>query len=196
VTARRSGRRPGDSGARELILDAARRSFGAAGFAGTTIRGVAGAAGVDPALVHHYFGSKDDLFAASLELPVDPSVLVPQIVGDGGAGVGARVVRAFLGVWDATPGQGPMLALLRSAVSDERAAASLRDLLARVALGPVARGIGADRPELRAALAATQMTGLAVTRYVIRLEPVASAPAEALVSAVGPTVERYLLDPL
>jgi AcrR family transcriptional regulator len=196
VTARRSGRRPGDSGTRKLILDAARQSFGAAGFAGTTIRGVARAAGVDPALVHHYFGSKDDLFAACLELPVDPSALLPQVIGDGGAGVGARVVRTFLGVWDATPGQGPMLALLRSAVSDERAAASLRDLLARVALGPVARAIAPDRPELRAALAATQMSGLAVTRYVIRLEPVASAPAEDLVTTVGPTIERYLRDPL
>ena len=80
TAARRTGRRPGDSGAREAILREARSSFGSAGFSGTTIRGVARAAGVDPALVHHYFGSKDELFAASLELPFDPSVVVPALL--------------------------------------------------------------------------------------------------------------------
>ncbi len=126
---RRTGRRPGDSGAREAILREARQSFGSAGFSGTTIRGVARAAGVDPALVHHYFGTKDELFAASLELPFDPSVVVPALLAEGMDGLGERVVRTFLGIWDATPGQGPLLALLRSAVSDERAAESLRDFV-------------------------------------------------------------------
>ncbi len=126
---RRTGRRPGDSGAREAILREARQSFGSAGFSGTTIRGVARAAGVDPALVHHYFGTKDELFAASIELPFDPSVVVPALLAEGMDGLGERVVRTFLGIWDATPGQGPLLALLRSAVSDERAAQSVRDFV-------------------------------------------------------------------
>ena len=188
----RTGRRPGDSGAREAILAAAQRSFGAAGFAGTTIRGVAREAGVDPALVHHYFGSKQQLFAACLELPVDPEALVPMLLDGPRDGVGERVVRTFVGIWDAVPGQGPMLALLRSAVSSPQAAESLRDFLTRVVLGPLAAAAAPDRPDLRAALMASQMVGLAVTRYVVRLEPVASAQADVLGPAIGPTVQRYL----
>ena len=190
--ARRTGRRPGDSGAREAILREARQSFGSAGFSGTTIRGVARAAGVDPALVHHYFGTKDELFAASLELPFDPSVVVPALLAEGMDGLGERIVRTFVGVWDATPGQGPLLALLRSAVSDERAARSLRDFVTRVVLGPLARAADPDGAELRASLAASQVVGLAMARYVIRLEPLASASVDELATMVGPTLDRYL----
>ena len=189
---RRTGRRPGDSGAREAILREARQSFGSAGFSGTTIRGVARAAGVDPALVHHYFGSKNELFAASLELPFDPSVVVPALLAEGMDGLGERVVRTFLGIWDATPGQGPMLALLRSAVSDERAAQSLRDFVTRVVIGPLAHAAGSDGAELRASLAASQMVGLAMARYVVRVEPLASASADELAPMIGTTLDRYL----
>lgn len=193
---RRGGRRPGDSGTREAILTAARQSFGTAGYAGTTMRGIARTAGVDPALVHHFFGSKDGLFAAALELPFDPATVVAGLLADGMEGLGERVVRTFLGIWDATPGQGPMLALLRSAVSDDGAAGNLRDFLTRAVLTPLATAAGSDDAELRAALAASQMVGLAVTRYVVRLEPVASASADVLAPAVGPAVDRYLTAPL
>ena len=189
---RRTGRRTGASGTREAILREARASFGAAGFSGTSIRGVARAAGVDPALVHHYFGTKDELFAASLELPLDPSVVVPALLAEGLDGLGERVVRTFLGVWDATPGQGPLLALLRSAVSDERAAQSLRDFVQRAVLGPLARAAGPERADLRASLAASQVVGLAVARYVLRLEPLASATPDELAPLVGATLDRYL----
>ena len=189
---RRGGRRPGDSGTREAILVAARESFGTTGYAGTTIRGIARAAGVDPALVHHFFGNKDGLFAAALELPFDPTTVVADLLADGTDGLGERVVRTFLGIWDATPGQGPMLALLRSAVSDEAAAGNLRDFLTRAVLTPLSSAAEADDAELRAAMAASQMVGLAVTRYVVKLEPVASAPADVLAPALGPTLDRYL----
>jgi AcrR family transcriptional regulator len=189
---RRTGRRPGDSGTREAILAAARRGFGESGFAGTTIRGVARDAGVDPALVHHYFGSKADLFAATLELPVDPAALVRGLLDGGPDDLGPRLVRTFLSIWDAVPGQGPMLALLRSAVSHERATEALRDLLARAVLGPLVEGTGADQPELRSALAASQMAGLALARYVLRMEPLASADADELAGLLGPTLQRYL----
>jgi AcrR family transcriptional regulator len=193
VTApRRTGRRPGDSGAREAILREARQSFGSAGFSGTTIRGVARAAGVDPALVHHYFGSKNELFAASLELPFDPSVVVPALLAEGLDGLGERVVRTFLGIWDATPGQGPLLALLRSAVSDDRAAQSLRDFITGVVIGPLARAAGPDGAELRASLVASQVVGLAMARYVVRVEPLASASADELAPLIGPNLDRYL----
>ena len=189
---RRTGRRPGDSGAREAILREARQSFGSAGFSGTTIRGVARAAGVDPALVHHYFGTKGELFAASLELPFDPTVVVPALLAEGMDGLGERVVRTFLGIWDATPGQGPLLALIRSAASDETAAQSLRDFVTRVVIGPLARATGVEDAELRASMAASQVVGLAMARYVIRLEPLASASVDELAPSVGATLDRYL----
>jgi AcrR family transcriptional regulator len=187
-----SGRRPGDSGTREAVLAAAKEAFGRQGYAATSLRAVARAAGVDPALITHYFGSKDGLFQAALALPLDPGVLVPQLLSGGTDGLGERIVRTFLGVWDSTPGQGPMLAMLRSAVSHEDSADKLRELLLRVLLRPLAVGAGADQPDLRAALLASQVVGLAVTRYVLRIEPVASADPDTLASALGPTLQRYL----
>jgi len=193
---RRSGRRPGDSGTRTAILDAARESFGASGYTGTTIRGIARTAGVDPALVHRFFGSKESLFGAALELPFDPAELLPLVLAEGPHGLGERLVRTFLGIWDATPGQGPMLALLRSAVSDQAAAATLRDFLTRAVLAPLAQAVGADHPELRASLAGSQMVGLAVARYVVRLEPLASASPDELAPALGRALDAYLTGPL
>ena len=195
AASRRSGRRAGDSGTREAILAAAREAFGSAGFAGTTIRGVARTAGVDPALVHHFFGSKESLFAAAVELPVDPAVLIPGLLADGVDGLGERLVRTFLAVWDGTPGQGPMLALLRSAVAEETAAQTLRMLLSSI-VGALVAGTGSDSPKLRTSLVVSQMTGLAVARYVIRIEPLASAGPDVLGPVVGATVQRYLVDPL
>lgn len=192
----RSSRRPGQSGTREAILAAARESFGSAGYSGTTIRGVARAAGVDPALVHHFFGSKEGLFGAAMELPFDPAVVVAGLLEGGTDGLGERIVRTFLEVWDGTSGQGPLLALLRSAVTDEKAASSLRAFLSRVLLTPLARAASADRPEMRAGLVGSQMVGLAVARYVVRLDPVASADPDDLAPAVGPTLDRYLTGPL
>ena len=193
---RRTGRRPGDSGAREAILVAARQAFGEVGFTGATIRAIAREAGVDPALVHHYFGSKDQLFAAALELPFDPSQVIPALVTAGPEGLGERLARTFLGIWDATPGQGPMLAMLRCAVSDPTAATSIRDFLARVVLQPLteAAGGGPEAP-LRASLAASQIVGVAMARYVVRLEPLASAPIDQLAPLVGAALDCHLSGP-
>ncbi len=186
------GRRRGDSGTRAAILAAAKASFGGQGYAATSLRAVARTAGVDPALVLHYFGSKDGLFEAALELPMDPAALVADLLAPGPDGLGERVVRTFVGVWDSTPDQGPMLALLRSAVSHEDSAKMLRELLLRLVLRPVAVGAGGSDPDLRAALLASQVVGLALVRYVLRLEPVASASADALVPLYAPTLQRYL----
>lgn len=192
----RGGRRPGDSGTRAAILAAAREAFGSAGYGGTTIRGVARTAGVDPALVHHFFGTKEGLFGAAMELPFDPAVVVRGLLADGADGLGERVVRTFLSIWDGTPGQGPMLALLRSAVTDEQAADSLRAFLTRVLVAPLAHAAGDDQPELRANLVVSQMVGVAMARYVVRLEPLASAGPDDLAPVLGSTVDRYLTAPL
>ncbi|MBQ1073049.1 TetR family transcriptional regulator [Micromonospora sp. C31] len=191
--ARRTGRRPGNPDTRQAILDAARAAFAERGFDGASIRAVAAAAQVDPALVHHYFGSKDRLFLAAMHAPVDPAELLPSVLAGDRAGLGERLVRTFLGVWDSPAGTAGV-ALLRSAVSNEWTARLLREFLVTQVLRRVLDQLDVDPAELplRGSLVASQMIGLAVMRYVVRLEPVASAAPETLVTAVGPTVQRYL----
>lgn len=191
-----TGRRPGDSGTRGAILVAAKEAFATSGYTATSLRGIARTAGVDPALVTHFFGSKDGLFEAALALPVDPAEIVAGLLAGGSSGLGERVARTFLLVWDSTPGQGPMLAMLRGAVSHPDSADRLRELLLRVLLRPLARGAGGDDPDRRAALLASQLVGLAMTRYVLHLEPIASAPPDELAPVVGKTLQRYLTGPL
>ncbi|WP_405098937.1 TetR family transcriptional regulator [Micromonospora sp. NBC_01412] len=191
--ARRTGRRPGNPDTREAILDAARTAFAERGFDATSIRSIAGAAGVDPALVHHYFGGKDRLFLAAMDAPLDPGELLPRMLGGDADGVGERLVRTFLEVWD-SPAGAAAVALLRSGMSNEWTARLLREFLVTQVLRRVLDHLDvapAERP-LRGSLVATQMIGLAMMRHVIRLEPVASAPAETLVAAIAPTVQRYL----
>jgi AcrR family transcriptional regulator len=187
-----TGRRPGESGTREAILAAAKEAFATRGYAATSLRGIARTAGVDPALVTHYFGSKDGLFEAAVDLPVDPVALVEGLLSGSVSSLGERVIRTFLLWWDSTPGQGPMLAMLRGAVSHEDSAAKLRDLVLRTILTPIVRGIGTDEPDRRAALLASQILGLAMTRYVLRFEPIASAHPDELAPVMGKTLQRYL----
>ncbi|CAB4962579.1 unannotated protein [freshwater metagenome] len=192
MTARASrGRRPGAPDTRAEVLAAARTSFGELGFRGTTIRSVAAAAGVDPALVHHYFGTKDDLFVAALEIPVDPREVMAPVVAAGPDGAGERLLRAFLGVWDDPDVQPGLLALARSLLGDD-SGPMVRDAFIPVVVGPVLAQLVADRPEERIPLVASQIIGLVVTRYVIALPAMAQAPAEDLVARIGPVLQHYL----
>jgi AcrR family transcriptional regulator len=189
----RTGRRPGNSGTREAILDAARRAFAERGYQQATIREVAGLAGVDPALVHHYFGTKQDLFVAAVEIPVNPfEAFVALVSEEGLETLGERLLGLFLSVWDQTEQHSPMLALIRSAVSEERAAAMLREFITEEILGRIARELGTPDARLRTNLVASQLVGLIMARYVIRIEPLASTPAPVLVAAIGPTLQRYI----
>ncbi len=192
MTARASrGRRPGAPDTRAEVLAAARTSFGELGFRGTTIRSVAAAAGVDPALVHHYFGTKDDLFVAALEIPVDPREVMAPVVAAGPDGAGERLLRAFLGVWDDPDVQPGLLALARSLLGDD-SGPMVRDAFSPIVVGPVLAQLVADRPEERIPLVASQIIGLVVTRYVIALPAMAQAPAEDLVARIGPVLQHYL----
>ncbi|NYF54214.1 TetR/AcrR family transcriptional regulator [Micromonospora purpureochromogenes] len=193
MTPRRTGRRPGNPDTRQAILAAARTAFAERGFDAASIRVIATAAGVDPALVHHYFGSKEELFRATVEIPLDPAELLPVVLAGGVDGVGERLVRTFLGVWDSPAGKAAV-ALLRSAVNNDWTARLLREFLVTQVLRRVLDHLDVPPAELplRGSLVATQMIGLAMMRYVIRLEPVASADPETLVAALGPTVQRYL----
>ncbi|HJU01241.1 MAG TPA: TetR family transcriptional regulator [Actinomycetes bacterium] len=188
----RTGRRPGASGTREAILDAARRAFAEQGYQRATIRGVAELAGVDPALVHHYYGTKQELFVAAVRLPVNPVEQLASVLADEPDQVGRRLVETFLSIWDHAADQSPLLALIRSAVADEQAAALLREFITEEVLGPIARRVGSPDARLRATLAGSQLIGLAMARYIIRVEPLASTPSAEVAAAVGPTVQRYL----
>ncbi len=190
----RTGRRPGGTDTREAILSAARKAFARGGFDGATVRGIAGAAGVDPALVHHFFGTKQALFVAAMEFPVDVGAILPALLAPGVDGLGERLVRLLLSVWESE--RSPFIALIRGAVSHEESAALLREFISRELLGRVAAAAEADRPELRATLIGSQLIGLAMARYIIRIEPLASADAATVVAAVAPTVQRYLTGPL
>jgi AcrR family transcriptional regulator len=193
---RRRGRRPAGEDTRQSIVDAARTEFATRGYEGTTMRGVARAAGVDARLVHHYFESKDEVFAAAMELPVKPHEVVDQIVAGSLDGVGERLVRFFFAIWDNPSGRERIVALLASALTSQDAARLLREFLDREIFGRVAVRLGSDDPQLRAAMAASQMVGVIVARYVVRIEPLASAHPDDLVPILAPTIQRYLAGPL
>ena len=185
------GRRPGAPDTRAEVLAAARASFAEKGFRGTTIRAVAAAAGVDPALVHHYFGTKDDLFLAALEMPVDPRELLAPVMAQGPDGAGERLLRTFLSVWADPEIQVRLLAVVRS-VLDEDGATLLKEGFIPVVVGPILAQLVKDRPEVRIPLVTSQVTGLIVTRYVLALPPMAEMPAEDVVARIGPVLQHYL----
>lgn len=200
---RRAGRRAGESRTREAILDAARRSFGEHGYDGATIRAIASDAGVNPALVHHFYGSKEGLFAAAMKLPVLPSEIIARAFGaardrlgdDFQAHLGEIMVGTMLRVWDTTEVRTAFLGLLRSAATTDQGLVMLREFITSTILASLVRaaGLGDDAEgRYRAALAASQVVGLGFTRYLLRLEPIASASIEDLVAAIGPTMQRYL----
>ena len=188
----RTGRRPGKSVTREAILEAARGVFARAGYDRATIRDIAAAAGVDPALVHHYFGNKEGLFVAAMALPFDPEMILAAITDGEVERTGERVAAQLLLLWDNTETRNPLLALVRSAVSNEQAARMLREYLAATLFTRVAKELGMPDAPLRASLVASQIIGLAIGRYVVRVEPLASAPRETLVPALAGTIQRYL----
>jgi AcrR family transcriptional regulator len=197
---RRSGRRGGDSGTREAILAAARARFGDLGYDRATIRGIAGDAGVDPALVHHFFGTKEGLFVAAMRLPVNPLEVLDAALAPGarseGQGLGEHLLRIVLGAWDIAEMRATFLGMLRSATTSEQAAAMLREfatgtILSRIA--QLARAAPDDGDaEYRAALVASQVLGLALTRYVLEFDVLKQASPDDLAAAIGPTLDRYL----
>jgi AcrR family transcriptional regulator len=191
------GRRPGETKTREAILEAARSSFAGAGYDRTTIRQIAAAADVDPALVMHFFATKEELFEAAMDLPFDAEAAVAALLESADEDrLGEGFVRMFFSIWE-DPQTGPRMAgMIRSAASYDLAAERMRHLLHTRILGPLATALGASQPELRAQLASSQLVGIGLARYILRFEPLASTDAETLIAALAPTVQRYLTAPL
>lgn len=189
---RRSGRRPGRSGARAAIAAAAGTLFAERGYDRTSLRAIAAAAGVDPALVTHYFGSKQRLFVEVTQLPVEPELVVAQLLDGPREEAGRRLAHFLVGVLESPDGRARVTGLVRSAASAPEAAALLRQLIETRLVGPIAGALGTDRPELRATLVGTHVVGLVMVRLVVGVEPLASAPAAEIVSALAPVLQHYL----
>ncbi|WP_106350190.1 TetR/AcrR family transcriptional regulator [Antricoccus suffuscus] len=187
------GRRPASEGTRERIVVSARAEFADRGYDAATLRGIARRAEVDPALLHHYFNGKAGLFAEVVAIPLDTSAIVKSINDGPTAELGQRVVRTFLSVWESPDGRDRFVALIRSALSNEQAAAALREFLTRELLTKVAARSGVADAELRASLAASHLVGLAIVRYVVMIEPLVHASVDELISLVGPTLQNYLV---
>jgi AcrR family transcriptional regulator len=189
---RRSGRRPGERATRDEILEAARAAFAELGYDRATIRDIAARASVDPALVIHYFGSKAQLFGAALQLPMEPAEILARVRAQAPGEMGPAVVRAFLSAWEPVETRTPLIATLRSAMTNETAMTLVREYLERRVFGPITQALQNDDAQLRATLVGSQFIGMAMMRYVAGIEPLASASVDELVAAVGPTVQRYL----
>jgi AcrR family transcriptional regulator len=192
----RTGRRPGPSETRGAILEAAREAFAAKGYERATLRSIAGAAGVDPAMVHHHFGTKAALLREAVRLPFDPAAAIPPLLSGPRRAIGARVVGAFLQIWETPTARESLLGLVRAAMTNDAAAGALRDVLAAQLVRPVVRALRVPDADLRATLVGSHLLGLGIARYVIRVEPLASVPSDRLVAAVAPAIQRYVAGPL
>ncbi|MEV6168410.1 TetR family transcriptional regulator [Streptomyces sp. NPDC051954] len=195
ATARKRGRprRTESADTRDLILNAAREEFSERGYEKTSVRAIAKAAGVDSALVHHYFGTKEQVFEAAVEVAFAPALKIRDVVLEGPLDdIGERLTRMIFGLWENPVTRIPLLAIIRSAVNNDSAAAVFRRLLSAQLLRRVAGEIDAPDAELRAELAAAQLVGIAMLRYVIKLEPIASADPEEIIARVAPVVQGHL----
>ncbi len=192
MSPRPRGPRPGGPDTRAAVLAAARSVFSTRGYDAATIRAIAGAADVDPALVHHYFGTKSKLFAAALDFPFDPEDLIGLVLAGGIDGAGERLLRSVFAAWENAASRAPMLAIIRTATTSDAGAAMLREFLDRNVLQRIAVALAPDRARLRAALVASQMAGLLMARYVISLPALANAPVGEIIAAVAPNVQHYL----
>ena len=185
------GRRPGKPDTRNEILNAARAEFAAAGYDGATIRGIAASAGVDPALVMHYFESKDRLFASALELPVNPSDVILGVASGDPSDFGERVVSALLDTWDGIADKSPLIAALRTAMGTGPVAETFREYVTTSIIGSFVALLEGDDAQFRGALIGSQLAGLLIGRYILEVEPLVHAKPDALVAAYAPTVQRY-----
>ncbi len=178
---------------RRSVLDAARSAYAARGFLGTSIRGVAAAAGVAPEVVRRYYDNREELFAAAMRLPYEPAAALAALLGPGLDGLGERLVRITLTTFSDPEALEELTTLMRAGADAAGASATLREFLEVAIVDRVATRLGVPDARMRVALAASHLVGVAVTRYVLKLEPLASASDEEVVRMVGPAVQAALL---
>jgi AcrR family transcriptional regulator len=187
------GRRPGNQDTRGQIITAARHAFAEKGFAGASMRAIAAEAGVDAALIHHYFDSKQQLFLATVALPPELPRIVERVAAGSRSDLGERLVRTVLGVWDSEL-QPSLIAAIRTTLTDPALTRSVGEFLALEVIGQVLRGddLPAEEANRRTGLIASQILGLLIGRYVLRMPALANRESEDLIAEIGPTVQRYV----
>jgi AcrR family transcriptional regulator len=188
----RTGRRRGTPDTRDAILAVARRRFATRGYDATSLRGIAADAKVDPALLIHYFGTKEGLFVAATGLPARLPELFAGLGGASRRESAEALVRGYLQLVDSDQSRNAILALVRSAVSNEKAAAMMREFLTAELLTVIAGWTEAANAPLRASLVAAQLVGIAMLRHVVRVDPVVKASPDEIVALVAPVIEQYL----
>ncbi len=192
TTSRRRGRRQGEPVSRDAVLRAAKQRFAVEGYEKTTLRSIADDARVDPSMVLYLFGSKAELFRESLRLIIDPDALAAAIA-EGDDDIGTRMVRTYLGIWEHPDTAASMVAMLQSATSNPDAHEAFRAFMQTYVLTAVSGALGGgEQARLRAMLAATNLVGTAILRYVMRVDPLAALPTDVVVKLVAPSVNRYL----
>ncbi|TMS54984.1 TetR/AcrR family transcriptional regulator [Mycobacterium sp. DBP42] len=189
------GRRPGQSGTREELVATARQMFAEGGYDKTSLRDIATAAGVDPALIRHYFGSKAELFRAAVGWPFDPEQFSDRILGDTETGLAERLARLFFELWEQPDTRAPLLAILRGAATHEESAALVRQFIEQRLYPQIATALTGADAELRVDLAMGQLLGIAYLRHILRIEPIASQSVEELIARAVPAVRVHLADP-
>ena len=192
--ARKRGRPKGSTTGttKAAILRAASKEFSHAGYEAASLRSVARRAGVDPALVHHYFKDKDDLFVQTMHIPVNPGEIIAQAATAPLEQMGEALVRALLTTWRKPAFRTAATAMIRGLISSSSATKILRPFLQKEIFSRLGSRLPEDSAEPRVALVASQIIGLIVARYIIDLEPVASMDDEQVIELVAPTIQRYL----
>lgn len=187
------GRRPGQPGTRDELVATARRMFAEGGYDKTSLRDIAAAAAVDPALIRHYFGSKAELFRATVGWPFDPEQLGRRILeAEGPAGPAERLTRAFFELWEQPETRAPLLAILRGAATHEESAVLVRQFIEQRLYPQIATALTGADAELRVDLAMGQLLGIAYLRHILRIEPIASRSPEELIARALPAVRAHL----
>jgi AcrR family transcriptional regulator len=188
----RTGRPRGKTDTRNVILDAARHMFADTGYDKTSVRDVSAAAGVDPAMIRHYFGSKAELFRATMGWPFEPAEIADRIAGGDRSEMGERLTRVFFEAWEQPDSRAPLLAILRGAATHEESANLVRQFIQGQVYSHIAEVLGVPDAELRIDLAMAQLLGVAYLRHILRVEPLASTSVDELVERVAPVVSRHL----
>ena len=178
---------------RSTIVTAAAAEFSRDGYDATSMRGIARAAGVDPALVRHYFTDKADLFAEAIAAPMRPDRMVKQALAGPRDQIGVNLVRYLVETLDNPAASERVIRMMHTALGQEFAAKMLRQFIIREVLKRIAKELGEEDSELRASFAATQVVGLVVARYGIKIEPLASASRDEVVQRIGPVVQWHLM---
>lgn len=171
---------------------AAADEFSERGYDGATMRGIAGRAGVDPALLHHYFGTKADLFGATVSAPMRPDLALPKILAGPRDEVGASIVRYLLTALDDPTTRKRAVMLVRAGVGNKLASPLFATVLHREVLKNLAATMDGPDAEVRASLVASHIAGLIVGRYILQLPGLATAEVDELVARVGPVLQSHL----